>query len=125
MRILFVIFICVVFGAPSHADDSWTNADIGRQVAVEVLLIADWGQSRYGAQDPKQRYEEKNQWLGNHPTTQEVDRYFISWLVIHPVISHFLPSEWRKGFQSITIFVQAVTVHQNATVAGIGYRLPF
>jgi hypothetical protein len=123
MRHISAILL-LLFAHTSFAD-GWASADVWREVAFESLLIVDWGQTRYAAQDPKQRWEEQNPWIGRHPTTQDVDRYFISWLVIHPVISHFLPSEWRKGFQSISIFVEVVSAHQNATTAGIGYRLPF
>jgi len=125
MKTLYAILLTLTLSNTSQAADEWTSADVWREVVGETLIVMDWGQTRYGAADPKQRWEEQNPWLGKHPTTKEVDRYFISWLVIHPLISHALPSEWRKGFQSVSIFIEGVAVHSNATMAGIGYRLPF
>lgn len=123
IRVLALLFAVVM---TAHAADEWTTNDVLRQVAVEGLLIADWGQTRWVAMnDSTGKYHEQNPLLGEHPSVEQVDRYFIGWVILHPVVSHFLPREYREIFQSVTIFTEVVSVHQNITIGGVGYRWQF
>jgi hypothetical protein len=93
-----------------------------------ALMFGDWGQTRYIAQHPGEYYE-TNPILGRHPKTSAVDLYFLSALVIHPVVSYLLPSKAqvfgfdinpRRIWQAGTIIVELGCVSNNARL-GIGF----
>lgn len=54
----------------------WSKEDTAYQLAFTAALGADWSQSRYITKS--QKFHEKNPILGKHPSTSEVDAYFIA-----------------------------------------------
>lgn len=118
---LFGSLACFGLGAaPVYASD-WTKADTARQMAYLTLHVADWGQTRYIAKNPN-RYLEKNLFLGGHPSLSRVDSYFAFTALAHTAISYALPPDWRRGWQYITIGVEAGAVGYNYS---IGLKMDF
>lgn len=72
----------------------------------------DWGQTRYIAKHPEE-HSELNPILGRHPSTDEVDAYFLSTALLHAGISKSLPSKYRKYWQIFTIGVEVGVVERN------------
>lgn len=124
---LFAIYIGLAIGfvlgvlfalslATSRADsDTWTRADTIRETTYYALHLADWNQTRQIAANPD-KFHELNPILGEHPSTADVDRYFVATAVIHTGIAYALPADWRHAFQYFTIGGQVATVAWNYRV---------
>jgi len=72
--LVFLVFLMMV--SPSLAGDEWLFADTKREVLYLTLHTIDWAQTRTIARHPEM-YRETNVFLGEHPSTGRVDRYFV------------------------------------------------
>ena len=104
----------------------WTKKQVSMELVTEALLLADMSQTLTIAQNPD-RFTERNPLLGKHPSEGMVHSYFIGWMIIHPLVAHFLPSKskehkWinRENWQYFFIGVEAAAVVNNIHV-GIGF----
>lgn len=115
-------FMCyaLVMCHPRCEASEWTTEDTYREIAAEVLLVADWGQTK----DIKRHKGafETNVYLGQHPSDGEINNYFVGVLILHPVIAYVLPKDWRHAFQYGTIFIEASMVNRNF---GLGMQIKF
>lgn len=102
----------------AHASD-WTQADTAREVAYLALHVADWGQTLYISDHPSE-FKEYNPVLGAHPSRGDVNAYFITTAILHPVISYVLPRPYREIWQYSTIVLQVGVTAHNASI-GIGF----
>lgn len=112
--------IAFMFAVPCQAQE-WTPTDTAYEAAYLVLHTADWAQTRYIAAHPEQ-FNEDNKILGNNPSDSEVNRYFILTGLLHAGIAYALPERWRRGFQIVTIGIEAGVVSNNYQ---IGVQLKF
>lgn len=104
------------------AADEWVKAEVQKEVAFQVLALADWGQTA----DISRRcvdgsVQELNPILGDCPSRSTVNTYFPVAMLAHYGISAVLPRKWRQNWQDVTLVVQAVTVHRNYRI-GIKVR---
>lgn len=117
----------LLFLLPSSISASdWTEADTVRESAWLALWVVDWGQTRTIAKKTDDfpflglydvpRYEEKNHFLGKHPTVKEVNHYFARGALVHYGISKVLSPKYRKMFQYISIVYEADAVYKNYRV---------
>lgn len=118
------LVLAMLLGSSLYAQDrSWTKLDITLEVACEASLVADWGQtldlSNKAATD--QRLTEDNLFLGNRPRRGRVNLYFLSWLILHPIIADRLPGRVRTVFQCLTIGYEASIIGHNTSV-GLHFR---
>jgi len=104
---------------PAHAQD-WTQSDMARETAWGILWIADWGQTLDISARPRE-YREQNPMLGSHPGRGTVNAYFLSGLLLHPIIAH-IAGRYRRHWQYVTIGVELGYVANNAR---IGLRMRF
>lgn len=111
-----LLILMILFPAISQAD--WSKNDTNRQLAFTGVLILDWAQTRYIANNPVE-FEEKNTVIGKHPTLGRVNGYFASAALIHWGISYALPPGARKVWQNVSIAVEAGQVGRNIQL-GIG-----
>lgn len=72
----------------------------------------DWMQTRYIADHPEQ-FAEKNTDLGLHPTTGEVNRYFLSYALGVNALYFFAPEKWKPYISSIYIIPRYDAVNRN------------
>ena len=93
--------------------DPWSQDDIYREVAFQAVTIIDWGQTRDIAKNTD-KFFEHNPFLGNSPSINSVDTYFISAIIIHVIVSNNLSSEYRKYFQYISIGIESNSAIKNA-----------
>jgi hypothetical protein len=72
------------------SEDKATNGAI---IAANALTVLDWAQTRHISNNPDRFHEAgfAQQFIGKHPTTGEVDRYFVKSLVLANGIGYFLP----------------------------------
>ena len=108
------IFLLLFISSPSFASD-WSSADTKREAVYLVLHTADWAQTREIARNPDKFYEQ-NSILGSHPSTNQVDQYFVATAAIQFAISYYLPVEYRKAFQYISIGHDAGYVAHNFSI---------
>lgn len=115
----------LVASLPSHAsclwtDNGWTNTAI---VSANALLLRDWGQTRYIADHPE-RYREvgiAENFIGQHPTSGQVNKYFVSSIVATNVVGCLLPDHWKTGFYTGVAAFQFKVTEDNAEI-GIGFK---
>lgn len=103
------------------ANGGWNAADTYRQSGVVALMTVDWAQTRKIAKNPD-RYSENNPILGSHPSTGEVDAYFLTCAVAHTAVAMALPPKYREWWQYVFIGVEAVAVGHNMSI-GLGVGL--
>ena len=116
------ILLCGVFQiilCSCSFGENWTRGDTYREVAWGAIHIADWAQTRQIAQNPD-KYHETNPILGSHPSTQSVDLYMGSVLIVHPFISAALPKPYRDVWQYMSIGVSGACVINNISI-GVGF----
>ena len=77
----------------------WSTLDKTLLVASTAANIVDWGQTRTIAYNPDQ-WRELNPFLGDHPSVGAVNTYFISRLILVPVLAHYFP-EYRTIILSL------------------------
>lgn len=104
----------IALSGPVMAQDRASDA-IPLELGYTILHIADWQQTRRIAREPMV-WEEKNLFLGSHPSGLKVNRYFAATLAAHWVISMNLPNGYRRAFQGLTIGIEANTVRKNYQV---------
>lgn len=110
-----IVFVCLC------GCGGWSKADTYRQSGVALMLTVDWAQTRKIAQNPD-KYSEMNPVLGSHPSTGEVDAYFLTCAVAHTTVAMALPPKYREWWQYVFIGVQAVAVANNVSIGlGVGF----
>jgi hypothetical protein len=119
MKILFVVFI-LFFATTSKAQflHDWSTLDKSLLVASTAANVVDWGQTRTIAYNPDQ-WRERNPQLGDHPSVGSVNTYFISRLILVPILAHYLP-EYRTAILSIWL---AIGVGYSGHNHSIGLRM--
>lgn len=118
--ILAVVF-SLFLSTNAYAADEWDKYDKYLLGAAVTTTILDWGQTRDIAKNPN-KWSEANPILGNHPTTGEVDLYFVGALIAEVGVAHILPSKYRKGFLVGVTLVETICIIHNH---GAGIRINF
>lgn len=90
------------------------------EAAYLALHVADWGQTRNIAKHPEQ-WHEINKFLGSHPSTNDVDRYFALTGLGHVALSKLLEDspQLNGWFKAMTIGMEAGIVGRNKLRFGI------
>jgi len=101
----------------------WTAADTKRQAWFTLAALGDYTTTR----NMTHRYDEGfyESWtgvFGSHPTTRQVDTFFILWIPGHFLIAQKLNPEWRPAWQwGGAIAHTLATIHNRQ----IGLKLEF
>lgn len=103
---------------------TWTTRDTAAESLALGLLAVDWMQTSTTARHPV-RFRETNSLLGRHPSPAQVNAYFAAAMLAHVAVSRALPRPYRRWFQAATIVVEAGTVYENATYAGVWLTVPW
>lgn len=117
------LLILLLFISPAQAE-WWTEDKTanGLTIAANVLLIADWAQTREIADNPDY-YESglAGYFITEHPRTRDVNIYFASALVIYNTLNYFLPNRYKKISSSFVIGFELKAVARNIEV-GVGMK---
>ena len=108
-----------ILSIPAFADE-WTDADTKREAVYLTLHTFDWAQTRNIARNPD-KWREQNAVLGGNPSVSQVDRYFIATGALQFAVAYYLPAEYRKAFQYVTIGIEGGAVAHNFSI-GISAR---
>ncbi len=112
MKTALILLIALFVTAPCSAADKWTPADIGLEAVSVALTVADWGQTLDISNHPG-RFKETNLMLGKHPRRGEINAYFPAVMLIHGVVSHYLPKPYRNIWQAVTVGVELAATSIN------------
>ena len=119
---LLTLLACLLFsGCATFKLDPWTKNQMLLQGTSLTLNVIDWGQTLDIAGNPDEYYE-TNPILGEHPSRAEVNRYFACFMGAQVLITHLLPSEYRKWWLGCNIMVSGYYVQNNYR---IGLRVNF
>lgn len=112
-----IIVSCLGFVALPHKAIAaeWTKADVLLEATYLSLHVIDWRQTRYIAKNPD-KYHETNFLLGDHPSSQCVDAYFLLTGLGHLGIAHFLSGKHRSIWQAIWIGIEFGYVKNNVSL---------
>lgn len=121
MKILIIILL-FLFPLTSNAADKWTRNEIGLQVISTSLQVIDWGLTLDIVDRENEDYYEINPILGKHPNRSDVNTYFVISAISNILISHFLPSDWRKMWLGSRIIISGYLIDRSY---GIGLRINF
>ena len=112
---MFKFILALLLVSTSAIADEWTTADTKREAAYLTLHTLDWAQTRNIARNPN-KWQEQNAILGKHPSISQVDRYFIATGALHFAVAYYLPAEYRKVFQYVTIGIEGRVVVHNFSI---------
>jgi len=112
--------ILLLLPASVHAGD-WDKTDTALLTSALVVTAVDWGQTRTIARNPD-RFHEHNPFLGSHPSTGAVDKYFTVAMLGTVGIAIALPQTQRRWFLGGVTFLETVVVISNDR---IGIRASF
>lgn len=123
MRILIVTILLCLLPLCAYADpwydhsgeNRWTGGDTVRELIDLEFRMFDLWQTRYIARHPD-KFFETNNFLGEHPSIEEVNRFFLITAITHFAISYALPRKYREAWQYITIGVRFNTVQKNKAI---------
>lgn len=95
----------------SHQDTLWESAYL-------TAHFIDWGQTRYLANkcDSGEIYRERNRLLGDCPSRDTVNTYFIGTGLLHIGIARMLTGKYRRLFQAGTFGLQLGVINNNTKV---------
>jgi len=122
LKKLFIIFVLLfLVSAKGMAADKWSTQDVALEITWQVLhSLIDWPQTIHIAKNP--RYHEVNPLIGRHPSVAKVNVWFLTTALLHPVITHYLPKEYRLPWQALSLTVSSVCVFHNFL---IGIKIDF
>ena len=107
-------FILVLFLLPITAlADEWTDADTKRETVFFGIRTFTYLQTYTVAKYGWQGYYEQNKILGKFPHQDRVTAYYAIHSLVHFGVSYILPTEWRQGFQYITIGEVGAAAYSN------------
>lgn len=116
MGMIFLLLALALAGCAG-----WSRQEKLMEAAYLTSHAIDWQQTRYIAKHPEE-YRELNPILGSHPETWEVDAWFLGTAILHPVVTHYLPKEYRPLWQGLTLGMSMSTVGWNLQM---GIKLDF
>jgi hypothetical protein len=122
---LWYFLLLAVFCGNSWAGGWWTDSKLtnGLMISANVLMVADWAQTRYIADNPD--YHEKGvaqSFIGSRPSSGDVNRYFGASLIVMNLAGYFLPQKHKDMFYiGVTIYESEYIKSNNK----IGIHLEF
>jgi hypothetical protein len=117
MIVKALITMCIAlasFTSSAEAFSEWEPEDKKLLIATEVLLLADWAQTRQTAKNPD-KYQENNVVLGKHPSVGRVNTYFAASMLGTYLIAKHYP-EHRTVFLGGLLVLEGITVYSNKMI---------
>jgi len=91
-------------------------------LAMNAVIVMDWGQTRYGAMHPQQYEEVENPFLGKHPSVGRVNAWFLGSLAVNNGIMVVLPKKYRPYYAgAVTAYETRLVIRNNS----IGVKVDF
>jgi len=125
-KVIFCIIMCFFGLTARGATDPWTEDQRLWAVAAVSSNIGDWATTRWASRhwnDQASNTVETNRFLGNYPSTRQVDNYFLVMIPLELFLVDQMPSEYRKTILQIITVVEIGAIANNTI--RIGWRLEF
>jgi hypothetical protein len=94
----------------------WTVTDIVLESAFIGLMAVDMGTTL--DQKNHAHLYEQNSILGRHPSDAKIIGYMTGGVILHAVVSHYLPKPWRNIWQIVFIGIESNSVYNNFRLGG-------
>lgn len=109
--------------SPRRVEDvnAWTAGDTALQAVFLTTLAIDRGQTVAGQEMKRDEVGWARHFIGSHPSSGQVNRYFATCAMLHTAVAIVLPKPYREIWQSFWIGVEVSTVDSNVN-AGISVR---
>lgn len=78
-------------------NSDWDTQDKLLLGTYNLLYLIDWGQTRY-ISDRANKKKEYNPFLGEHPSIEAVNLYFIQLILLQNAVIYILPEKYRKYY---------------------------
>lgn len=91
-----------------------SDVETAKQVAYSALHYLDYRQTRNIAAHSE--LEEKNFFLGPHPSNKQINKYFATTLIAHWAITYAMPQEYRSLWQNSTIMLEVTVIGHNKQI---------
>jgi hypothetical protein len=127
----FLTLVVLAFASQATAGKFWSEDKTtnGLIISANVLTVLDWAQTRYIADNPDQFREvgPAQKFIGEHPSTGEVNSYFMASILLMNGVGYFLPEsavtfgrKWnpKKSLYVGVTAIEGVTVANNFIVLG-------
>ncbi|MBI5057010.1 MAG: hypothetical protein HZB61_10390 [Nitrospirae bacterium] len=114
--VLFCTFALLLFCSSAAQAGEWDKKDITLEVTYQAINLIDYGQTTFIVKN-SDRYYERNRMLGQHPSQQNVNVYFVVMALGHFLISDLLPGELKDD--------DIISYRNMWQAANIIYRAPF
>jgi hypothetical protein len=115
------------YGSTVWADtDPWTENQRLWAAAAVTANVVDWDTTRWATRhwnDQAGNSRETNRFLGDYPTTRQVDNYFLVLIPIELLIADQLPTAYRTRFLQIMTLVEVGAIANNTL--RVGWRIEF
>jgi hypothetical protein len=109
-KLLFALLLGALAGC-STVPSNWTTEDTQRESVYAVATVMDWRQTMDIARHPDRK--EANTILGEHPTNEKINQYFVVAGILQYSIAAILPPEERAAWQSMGILLEVICVRNN------------
>ncbi len=112
-RLLLIIAIFSLLGCATLKHESYTRADIYREVAVQTLNVMDYASTDKILGDHPTLATESNPLLGSNPGRNKLMGVMLGTGLIHGTVTHYLPAKYRPYWQWPFIVIKAGVVGNN------------
>jgi hypothetical protein len=123
---ILAALVAIVFFPKQGRADEWRTEDTVREVLCQTLILIDEQQTENIARNPD-KYREvgiAKQFIGEHPSVDQVRVYFLASAIVHAGVSYMLPHGWRDAYQYVMFAYRYDAVSKNVQVMG-GLKVPF
>lgn len=114
MKVLLMLLLCCM------PLTSFCSTEGRENTAAALLLLVDYIQTRNMAYDHDYRgelvYHENNPLLGEQPTKQDVDKYFLISAALYVVLQKTLPDNMATIHRRFTIALEGTCVVNNVYI---------
>ncbi len=117
----FAVILLLVAPWKARAAEPWSRQDVTLEATWAVCHLVDWGTTLDLTHRYDESYHENNLILGEHPSVDEVNLYMGAWMIVHPLITNYLPPKARPIWQLISIGVSGGAAANNLNV-GLNLR---
>jgi hypothetical protein len=111
LKLLLIILLCLTACATPA---KWTKGDINREIAFQVLNVADIALTQKVLQDPNVR--EMNPFLGDKPSAGRLAAFGAGVGISHALVTHYIKPEWRPFWQWAGIVVKVGCIANNYSI---------
>ena len=123
MKPILIIFLALLtLSCASLHHEPYSNGDIYREVAVQTLNIMDYASTDKILNSHPTLAVESNPLLGSNPSRDKLIGVALGTGILHGVINHYLPAQYRPYWQWPFIVIKAGVVGNNYHInAGIQF----